>query len=354
MYTVTAYYDPFENLYHTSYAYSGLLALARRRQIRLRIRRVRQYQPGSLCVSTVVIGPGKGSLRVTFDLRDRSTRFDQRLLQDSNVYFKRSYHGPDLSDIEPRLRSRILPFGLNYVCGSPGMAPLLIRAAGIGALDAILHGRLHDIRPLARSLAALVQYSRAGDYEYPDSAPKDPIVVYQTRLWRDDEAGESAEGINDQRARLVRGLRSAFGPRFRGGLVPNALAISRYPDLIGDLPYSQKDYIRQSRTALIGIYSRGLHFSTAWKFGEYLASSSCIVAEPPRNTLPEPLVEGSHYLSYRTPEECVAACERILQNPDLQADMRSAAFRYYLRNVEPGAHMQSCLERAYALAGNDL
>jgi hypothetical protein len=74
----------------------------------------------------------------------------------------------------------------------------------------------------------------------------------------------------------------------------------------------------------------------------------CVVAEPPRNQLPVPLTEGVEFLAFASPDECVAACESILANPDLQRSMRAAAYDYYQREVAPEAHLRSCLARAIA------
>jgi hypothetical protein len=97
---------------------------------------------------------------------------------------------------------------------------------------------------------------------------------------------------------------------------------------------------------LIGVYTRGLHFSTAWKLGEYFASSMCVVAEPPRNQLPVALTAGKEFLPFSSAGDCLAACETILANPDLQREMRAAAHDYYRREIAPEAHLRSCLARA--------
>ena len=98
---------------------------------------------------------------------------------------------------------------------------------------------------------------------------------------------------------------------------------------------------------MIGIYTRGLHHSLAFKLGEYLASSKCIVTEPLRNELPSPLVPGKNYLEFSTPQECMQRCEQLLDDHDLANQMRRNNWEYYQREVRPDRHVLRCLERAF-------
>ena len=52
---------------------------------------------------------------------------------------------------------------------------------------------------------------------------------------------------------------------------------------------------------------------------EYMAASRCIVSERPLYESATPLVAGQHYLPFSTPEECVAACQRLIDEPDTAA-----------------------------------
>src|SRR5581483_1058820 len=116
------------------------------------------------------------------------------------------------------------------------------------------------------------------------------------------------------RLALVRALRRAFGERFLGGVVRTPLAERLCPDAISPLPSAHRAYARWSSAPLIGIYSRGLHDSIAFKLPEYMANGKAIVAEGmPRDAiLPAPLAENHDYLPFATPDECVAQCEYLL------------------------------------------
>ena len=79
---------------------------------------------------------------------------------------------------------------------------------------------------------------------------------------------------------------------------------------------------------------------------EYLAAARCIVGEAPETELPKPLVDGTHYLGFTTPDECIAQCERLLRGPAEAAAMRQANSDYHRRNVEPAVHLEDLLKRA--------
>ena len=106
-------------------------------------------------------------------------------------------------------------------------------------------------------------------------------------------------------------------------------------------------YPRLLRRPLIAVYSRGMRNSLAFKMSEYLAASRCIVGHAPRSELPQALEPGTHFLPFETPEECVAQCEHLLSQPAEASAMRHANWSYYQAHVEPAAHLQDVLSRAF-------
>jgi hypothetical protein len=127
--------------------------------------------------------------------------------------------------------------------------------------------------------------------------------------------------------------------------MPTPFAIANYPDLVVREHFRRSEYIRMSGRCLVGVYSRGLYYSNAFKLGEYIAAAQCVVAEPPRHQLPEPLLAGKHYLPFASVDECVRACERVLSDPQLVARMRADNHAYYRSQVEPAAHVLNCLRQ---------
>jgi hypothetical protein len=331
-------------------AVAGLFALERHGRItlRLNVRRcshatVHKVELEAECLSS-------GARRsIAIDLQDQSYLFDHDLLARCDVYFKRSYHPPDLAGFPDDLRARIRPFGLNHA--------VAVRASRLPMAMGWARAQLAGLRPRekmasvpsrVRELAWRARVPIAAGFEWPPHRKVDSAIFFQTRLWPPGSTSDSdLENLNAERAALVRALRGAFGNRFIGGIVPSPFVHENCPDLVTTLPTHMRDYAKVNRRGLIGINCRGLHQSTGFKVSEYLAAAKCIVSDPIRNLLPEPLIEGRNLLTFRSPDECVTLCDRLLSRPDDARAMRRANWEYYRREVEPEAHMRNCLYRAF-------
>jgi hypothetical protein len=348
MYDVTGYLDPDQELYHTSYVYTGLTQLSNRKLISLRLRSPsrsdwRKARPGDVVVHLDVAAPGLPSTTACIDLWDKSDRFCPTSLERCQVYFKRSFFQPDVEALPAASRAKVKPFGLNYSCSTISTIPALIRAG-------LSHRPAREKLQLPRLAYHYWRLRRPSDFLWEPDRPKERVILLQTRVWEPHEAvGDDAEAINAERVELVRALKKEFGVLFVGGLIPNRLARERYKDLLTNAPSDPRSYTRLNHTSLIGVYSRGLHHSTAWKLGEYCAASMCIVAESVRNDLPARLEDGKDYLLYRTPEDCLSACQRILDDPGLRDRLRSEAFSFHQQYVAPASHMKDCLRRTAEL-----
>lgn len=337
--------SPSADLYHSSLLVSGLARLAETDEIALVLRRPRgrseaRLAADQLAIPLIVHTPLRGRSRIAvIELRDRSDLFAADALAGCDVYFKRSYHEPDLDGLEPELATKVVPFGLNFACRTPRATARVFRTVGPQVAARGVSG--------LKRLRHFLSLPDLSTFEQDVSSEVDETVVFQTRVWNQDEAADGeAVLLNRERVDVVRALRAAFGSRYRGGLVPTALARAAYPGEVTSQPARRGEYTAMSRRNLIGVYTRGLFHSTAFKLAEYLAGAQCIVAEPPRNELPEPLVEGKHYLAFRTPAECVAACERLLGDPGLASSMRKANREYYLSQVCPEARLRWVVRQA--------
>jgi hypothetical protein len=192
------------------------------------------------------------------------------------------------------------------------------------------------------------------DYRIFEQGPDvrvEPLVLFQTRVWEPEESSEDLAKINEERVAMIRMMRKAFGQRFRGGIVPTPFAREHFPDVLLQESYRRTDYIKMVQRFLIGIYTKGLHHSLAFKLPEYLAASMCLVSDPLRNKLPQPLVSGQHYLQFETADECLAQCEWLLSHPQEAMEMRRQNFAYYRNWIRPPEHLLSCLNRAFEASG---
>ena len=284
-------------------------------------------------------------LVIALDLHDMSDRFEPYFLEHCDLYAKRSY-SPEF--VEPKWRNKVIPFGLNYSVRSSFVIGAALRTAmGRLATDAL--GFALSLRQLARTAAPQ-------EFEWAAQMPVENKVLFQTRVWPQEQVGpDNAERLNSFRVALIRALRREFGSRFTGGLYPSAFAKEHFPDLVTSFPSRPADFIRWSRKSLISIYTPGLNRSVAFKLGEYLAASKCIVMTPIESQLPAPLREGRHFLGFQTVDECILACDRLLTDPSLASDLRNEAWSYYRAHVEPVAHLRELvhagLSRAHVLPG---
>ena len=340
---VTCWIGPAQDFYHAARWLSGLLLLHKSGRIAFQMKVARGTE-SILSADPYAVAlriEAGGTVRlIAIDLRDRSDEFSVGLLSHCDLYFKRSYHAPSLSSLGGEA-VKVRPLGLNYACRAQGavtsvlatLAAEFVRSPGRG-----IRWVAHE----ARRLRAIPPFRL---FERSPRDPKRSTVVFQTRVWQDGEGGqEPVDAINHARVELVRALREAFGPRFVGGLVPTPMARSRYPDALAGDSWRKSGYIAMAAGQLIGVYTRGLHQSTAWKLPEYMAASQCIVAEPPLNALPRPISAGIHYIDYRTPSGCIAACQSLMDDPAMAMQMREANHRYYCDEVAPAAWAANRLE----------
>jgi hypothetical protein len=293
-----------------------------------------------------------GSRTICIDLRDRCDSFSSLSLEASDVYFKRCFDPSELARIPKAYHQKVRPFGLNYPCRSHCATRFFLRAAWLQLQSRLLaaHNRTGD-NSYRATLARVKQYfgsPLAQDFECVPASSLENAIIFQTRLWEQHETEpDSSAEVNNFRAEVIRLLRHTFGSQFVGGATPTALARRDYHHVVTTEDTRRDKFIAHSKRFLIGVYTRGLHHSLAFKLAEYLAGSKCIVAEPFCLQLPVPLVAGRHYLPFCTPEECVRQCAELLRNPDYAAQMRRANYEYYRAEVQPAAHLRNCLERAF-------
>jgi hypothetical protein len=334
---VTVYVGTRHDLVHTSLLHTGLAALASRGAITLAYRR-----PGGadewLAADPMVVCVDVGQrLRIAIDLRD-GEGVSEPIIDRVQCYLKRAYSADEANRL-PEAYARILqPFGLNYGCRSAASTARVLSTLG---WPLIAEGRNGWQRIRQYLLTPGPQVFEQG----PDTAAE-PLIAFQTRLWLPGEiAPGEAEVLNPDRIAIVRALRAAFGQQFVGGLVPTRYALEHFPDDV--TPHSSKyaEYLAIKKRCLVSVYTRGVEHSLAFKLGETFAASQCLVSVPLKYQLPRPLEEGRNYLLFNTPDECVAACRRLLDDAALARSMREANHRFYQDEVEPAAHVQRVLSR---------
>lgn len=307
-------------------------------------------------------------LKICFDPGDWHDIASMDDLREVDVYFKRSYHEPYISQLSENLRKKVLPMGLHYACRSRN-EPVLGRLKQVLAHHLIGHNSaqsclrmlLQVVGQPAKVLLTKYGLVKSGlrlpllieDFEVSPDVPAEPRVFYQTRVYSPQEAKDTfrsgrLEAINEMRANTVRALRQHFGSRFAGGLKRSSFAKATYLDCVCPYELGLRGHIELGKKCLVNVTTDGLHYSLGWKFPEFMAASRCIVSEPVKYKMPVALEEGKHYLPFRTPQECVRACQELLDNTELANRMREDNFLYYQNHVRPDRLMLRSLETAFA------
>ncbi len=342
---VTCWLDRDHIFYHTARWLSGFWLLHQSGEISLRFlirpNRAPADEPTDSILSFEIDSAGK-TRRVVTDFRDRSDLFSLDALGNCDVYFKRSYYASDLPSSQA---PKILPLGLNFTCRAPGLTTALCRAQ----IPHLISSPPTFFSWLRRQFRCLSVVPPQRALERAPTQPAIPAVIFQTRLWEESDVGPTAAEINQSRVSILRALRESLGPQFHGGLVPTPLAKRNFPDLLAPAGGQKSKYLKTAQSRLVGVYTEGLHHSTAWKLGEYIAASQCIAAEKPRNALPKKLIEGTHYLPFSTPEECVAACRRLLNDESLAQSMRRENHTYYVEELAPDAWVRNRIKEALSV-----
>jgi len=304
-------------------------------------------------------------LEICFDTEDWRRIASPEDLRTADVYFKRGYHAPSVAQLEPDLRSKVAPMDLQFACSSRNES-WLQNVRDVAAMQ-IAGGRLraNPLKALKRIAAFPVRRALKAfgghplhlplyidEFEASPYAPAEPRIYYRTRVYGPDDAPDNfrlgrMDEVNEIRANTVRALRAHFGERFIGGLRHSDYARRTYPDCLYRGDPGLYGHVALTRHCLVAVNTAGLHDSTSWKMAEYMAASRCIVSERPFYASVAPLVEGKHYLPFSTPEDCVAACQRLLDEPKTARAMRVENFAYYAAYVRPDQVVRNCLRTAF-------
>jgi hypothetical protein len=352
-YTVRVLMHPQQDFYAASKLYTGLLRLEAKGLARVSFS-VDPSAGRDPVVSVWQVKAEDGPTRiVALDLYDRSNRFTRPILESCDIYFKRSFSPCRVHDLPADLVDKVVPMGPNFACQAAGLNARTLRALGINFAVGIARAfffdkeRYHDARHV---LSQFVTLPRVEEFEADGREHLKPVVLLQTRVWEPADVSEDdVEAVNEGRADLVRKLRKELGDRFIGGIVPTEWALKKFPDVITRLPSRRDQYIAMSRSAPIAIYCRGLHHSTAFKLGEYLAGAKAIIMEPLFHHLRAPLEEGKHFLGFETTDQCVEHSRQLLDDPDRLEAMRRQNHFYYREHAEPSADVLKCLQQACAV-----
>lgn len=256
-------------------------------------------------------------------------------LKECEFYFKRSFSDARNRELLPDYVDKMYPLGFNYHVTHKKnpineplwkhlLKPLLGRAPDRYFVPEIFEGKAERI----------------------DHAPK---ILFLTRLWEQEEGlppevNEERVLINEMRIRMVKALREKYGESFVGGVNDTPLSREIAPDLIMPAEYTErKRYVQLLHSCDICIGSMGLFESIGWKTGEYVAAAKAIVNERFHYTVTGDYREGEHYLPFETAEECLAAVDALVADPEKLYAMKKANEDYYRAYLRPDVLVKNSL-----------
>lgn len=293
---------------------------------------------------------------ILVDLNDNRNFTVPQALDDYDVVVKRGYLWSELDKLDERRRSKVIPYGINYNCGSRNVPILqlftyhhLMRLRLLGGARSRKHklSMQHQLRFLFYARKNNLSLHEQ-DFMAPPDAPTVNRVFFITRLFI------SSSGLTEfsrQRIELVRALKNEFGRHFYGGIVRNQMTEKFCPKDLLIPKVSRRQFSRLLKGSDIAINTLGVGQSNPWKLGEALAASRCIVSEPLVFQLPEPLREDENIKSFESIDTCLSACDGLLGNPGQVRWMKENNSRYYQENVRAENLMEKLLARSFALAG---
>lgn len=281
------------------------------------------------------------------DAYDIAHFFSEYALKKCDFVFKRNYEKKYICPLEKSYQHKLKPLGLSFGSLSRHrhdrfklLSGLLISNLRLHLkIDRYLFSKFFSIIRKKLDHWYFVQNARLIDSFQSFSVDTELTVIFQTRCFARSEEPDVQE-IHSQRADLIRILRKRLGKQFIGGFIPDEVSKKYYTDCLTNMSTDPQGYLQLVKKASIGIYTRGLANSPAWKLAEYLSQGKCIVAEPLTTELPVPLEHGKHLMYFHSPEECADICEMLLKDPAQMQKLSRNARAYYEEHVDPVANVK--------------
>jgi hypothetical protein len=291
------------------------------------------------------------NIKFAVDLFDSPWHFSEVALKQCEYVFKRNYVTRYIQPLDSEIKKKLYPLGLSFMVGTD--RKLYNHKLFIGLLLSNMALAFKFNREMPVKLWRAFQWSlmhwkgfsrsrRLKDFEF-FSKLKSQFVIFQTRCFAGSESVD-VKTIHQERADLIRYLKKSLVSDFKGGFIPDAIASKQFPDCLTSLPTEPTAYLQLVNESAIGIYTRGLSQSPAWKLAEYFAKGTCCVAEPLITELPQPLEPGVHFHVFKNQAECAEQCRSLLLDKTERSRMSNNARTYYENHINPAKNVLRILE----------
>lgn len=161
-------------------------------------------------------------------------------------------------------------------------------------------------------------------------------ILCYTRLWDQKNTHSPVEGLNETRITVIRELRRVFHGNVIAGVADSPLSRKMCKDLILSHKITNRhNYLQLVKKTSVCITTTGLHDSTGWRFGEFVACGKAIVSEPLFFAVPGLFCEGKNYLPFSTTEQLIDNCDFLLSHPEERKKIEHNNINYYFHYLRP-------------------
>jgi hypothetical protein len=130
--------------------------------------------------------------------------------------------------------------------------------------------------------------------------------------------------------------REEFGNIFLGGLIDNEYSRRIAPEYISHPDQTKKlNYLNNVKNSNICLATKGLHKSSAWKFGEYIACSKAIISEPIEYSVTGEFTPEHNYLEFSNDNQLIDNINLLLNDNLLINKIMKNNYDYYNEFLRP-------------------
>lgn len=360
-------YTPQE-LNHSSYVQTGLFELEQESFLQTQVVLSLSKRLGTIKVSNATISETKQphpkssfyelidtvtGEKISFatDLYDASNSFSKYALENCDYVFKRNYEKRYINRLSVDFQKKIVPLGLTFGVHSNHKKQdykffwgLLLTNLYIDfKIDGQVFKRLYHsyIRQIkhwsfiktTRNIQGFEKYTKATEN----------YILFQTRCFSNEDDSD-LKNIHQDRYKIILLLRNKFPKLFKGGFIPSAIVNQKYTDAITNLKTDPKSYLDLVKKAKIGIYTRGIQDSPAWKMSEYLSQGKVVIAEKINTELPVSLEHNKQVLFFETIEQIPLLCEQVINDEMLSERLSKNGRAYYENTISPKVNIRRIIE----------
>ncbi len=338
-----------------SQVYAGLFNLQAEGKVELSIATKIKYPillDGTSLALDVTDTRKKKTLSLLVDLNDNRGFAVPGVVDWFDVIFKRSYIQTRIDELPECSRNKVIPYGLNFNCGSEAVPILKLfcmhhmlrfRAARKPEQKRHTIKFQHQLRFLFYLVKNNLSLNEQDFVGHPGGPVKNSIF-FLTRMFESD--GELTK-FSEDRIKLVTELKKEFGSRFYGGIVKDSIALRFCPKNLLCSKITRRQFTRTLKESDIAICTLGVGLSNPWKLGEAMAASRCIVSEPLRYELPEPLVNGENMETFVSVDDCLSACDELLHDPKKILHIKNNNWDYYQRHIRSQNLIERMLNKCF-------